>query len=126
MSRKSCSVAAAPRHVRESRPLDRLVQAPPLHVAPPEKLKQDALAEAELTVRQARKRADELNMKTESDRHRLEQELEELEETTRQVKERCRELLTHALEAIERSDSLTAPDSEQQELPAPLGHLNDT
>ena len=90
-----------------------------------EKLKQDALAEAELTVTRARKRADELNMKTESDRDRLEQELEELEETTRQVRERCREFLVQALEAIERSDSLTARDSEQQELPAPLGHLND-
>jgi cell division initiation protein len=90
-----------------------------------EKLKQDARAEAELTVKRARKRADELNTQADSDRHRLEQELEELEETTRQVKERCRELLTHALEAIERSDSLTALDSEQQELPAPLGHLND-
>jgi len=90
-----------------------------------EKLKQDALAEAELTVTRARKRADELNMKTESDRDRLEQELEELEETTRQVRERCREFLVQALEAIERSDSLTALDSEQQELPAPLGHLND-
>src|SRR6476646_4209232 len=90
-----------------------------------EKLKQDALAEAELTVTRARKRADELNMKTETDRDRLEQELEELEETTRQVRERCREFLVQALEAIERSDSLTALDSEQQELPAPLGHLND-
>jgi cell division initiation protein len=91
-----------------------------------EKLKQDAHAEAELTVKRARERADELNTKAESDRRRLEQELEELEETTRQVKERCREFLTQALEAIERSDSLTAPDSEQQELPSPLGHLNDT
>jgi len=90
-----------------------------------EKLKQDALAEAELTVTRARERADEPNMKTESDRDRLEQELEELEETTRQVRERCREFLVQALEAIERSDSLTALDSEQQELPAPLGHLND-
>ena len=90
-----------------------------------EKLKQDALAEAELTVKRARKRADELNMKAESDRHRLEQELEELEETTKQAKERCRELLTQALEVIERSDSPTALDSEQQELPGPLGHLND-
>jgi cell division initiation protein len=90
-----------------------------------EKLKQDARAEAELTVKRARKRADELNSKAESDRRRLEQGLEELEETTRQAKERCRELLTQALEVIERSDSLTAPDSEQQELPAPLGHLND-
>lgn len=90
-----------------------------------EKLKQDARAEAELTVKQARKRADELNMKAESDRHRLEQELEELEKTTKRAKERCRELLTQALEVIERSDSPTALDSEQQELPAPLGHLND-
>ena len=70
-----------------------------------EKLKQDARAEAELTVKRARKHADELNTKAESDRRRLEQELEELEETTRQTKERCRELLTAALEAIERSDS---------------------
>jgi cell division initiation protein len=90
-----------------------------------EKLKQDARAEAELTVKQARKRADELNTKAESDRRRLEQELEQLEETTRQVKERCRELLTQALEAIERSHSLTALDSQEQKLPAPLGHLHD-
>ena len=90
-----------------------------------EKLKQDARAEAELTVKRARKRAGELNTQAESDRRRLEQELEELEETTRQAKERCRELLTQALEVIERSDSPTALDSEQQKLPAPLGQLND-
>ena len=90
-----------------------------------EKLKQDARAEAELTVKRARKHADELNTKAEGDRRRLEQELEELEETTRQTKERCRELLTAALEAIERSASVAELDSEQQKLPAPLGHLND-
>ena len=72
-----------------------------------------------------RKHADELNTTAENERDRLEQQLEELEETTRQVRERCREFLVQALEAIERSDSLTALDSEQQELPAPLGHLND-
>jgi cell division septum initiation protein DivIVA len=89
------------------------------------KLKDEARSEAETTVERARKHADELNTKAENDRDRLEQELEELEETTRQVRERCREFLVQALEAIERSDSLTALDSEQQELPAPLGHLND-
>ena len=89
------------------------------------KLKDEARSEAETTVERARKHADELNTKAEDDRHRLEQELEELEETARQVRERCREFLVQALEAIERSDSLTALDSEQQELPAPLGHLND-
>jgi cell division septum initiation protein DivIVA len=89
------------------------------------KLKDDARSEAETIVERARKHADELNTRAENDRHRLEQELDELEEKTRQVKERCREFLTQALEAIERSDSLTALDSEQQELPTPLGHLND-
>jgi cell division septum initiation protein DivIVA len=89
------------------------------------KLKDEARSEAETTVERARKHADELNTKAENDRDRLEQELEELEETTRQVRERCREFLVQALEAIERSDSLTALGSEQQELPAPLGHLND-
>ena len=90
-----------------------------------EKLKQDARAEAEQTVKRAKEHAGELNTKAEDDRHRLEQELEQLEETTRQVRERCREFLVQALEAIERSDPLTALDSEQQELPAPLGHLHD-
>ena len=49
-----------------------------------EKLKEDARAEAETTVSRARKKADELNAKAEGERRRLEHEIEELEEITRQ------------------------------------------
>jgi cell division initiation protein len=90
-----------------------------------EKLKEDARAEAETTVKQARKRADTLNAKAESERRRLQQEIEELEETTRQTKERCRELLAQALEAVERSEVLTTPKQEPKKLPSLLEQLTD-
>ena len=90
-----------------------------------EKLKQDARAEAETTVKRARKRADTLNTKAESERRRLEREIEELEEVTNRTKEKCRELLVQALEAIERSEALTAPEAESKELPTPLPQLTD-
>lgn len=93
-----------------------------------ERLKEDARAEAETTVSRARKHADELNTKAESERRRLEREIEELEEITNRTKENCRELLLNALEAIERSEALTAPAPEakpKKKLPTPLGQLTD-
>ncbi len=90
-----------------------------------EKLKDDARAEAETTVKQARKHADSLNTKAESERRRLQQEIEELEETTRKTKEKCRELLTQALEAVERSETLTAPKQVPKKLPSLLEQLTD-
>lgn len=102
-----------------------------------EKLKQEARAEAETTVSRARKRADTLNTKAESERRRLQNEIAELEETTKQAKEKCRELLLQALEAIERSEPLTGPKEEPKaepkpkpkakpkKLPSPLEQLTD-
>jgi cell division initiation protein len=99
-----------------------------------EKLKDDARTEAETTVSRARKRADELNTKAESERRRLERKIEELEEITNRTKENCRELLVQALEAIERSEALKAPKAEpkarakpkpEPQLPTPLGQLTD-
>jgi cell division initiation protein len=93
-----------------------------------ERLKEDARTEAETTVSRARKRADELNTKAESDRRRLEREIEELEEITNRTKDNCRELLLSALEAIERSEEVIAPAPEaepKKKLPAPLGALTD-
>ena len=97
-----------------------------------EKLKEDARAEAETTVSRARKKADELNTKAESERRRLEREIEELEEITNRTKENCRKLLLQALEAIERSEARKAPKAEpkakakpEPQLPTPLGQLTD-
>jgi cell division initiation protein len=90
-----------------------------------EKLKEEARAEAETVVKQARKRAEGLNTKAESDRRKLEQEIAELEETTKRTKEKCRELLTQALEAVERSEVLIAPKQQPKKLPSPLEQLTD-
>ena len=97
-----------------------------------EKLKEDARAEAETTVSRARKKADELNTKAETERRRLEREIEELEKITNRTKENCRKLLLQALEAIERSEALKAPKGEpkakaepERQLPTPLGQLTD-
>ena len=76
-------------------------------------------------VKQARKRAEGLNTKAESYRRRLEQEIAELEETTKRAKEKCRELLTQALEAVERSEALTAPKEQPKKLPSLLEQLTD-
>jgi cell division initiation protein len=79
-----------------------------------EKLKEEARAAAETTVKAARKKADELNTQAEQERERLEQEIAELEETTTQVRDRCRELLTEALAALGESE---------KKLPGPLPEL---
>jgi cell division septum initiation protein DivIVA len=90
-----------------------------------EKLKEEARAAAETTVKAARKKADELNTQAEQERERLEQEIAKLEETTKQVRDRCRELLVQALEAIGESEALAKPKPRaQQKKPAiPLGEL---
>jgi cell division initiation protein len=90
-----------------------------------EKLKEDARAEAETTVKRARKHADELNAKAEGDRSRLEQEIERLEAIAAKTKDECRELLERALEAIEDSEALIAPKDESRKLPTPLPHLKE-
>ena len=88
-----------------------------------ERLKQEARYEAETAVKRARKRAEKFNRRAESERRRLELEIEQLDAIVKRTKESCRELLTQALEAIERSAALTAPEAEPRELPSPLGHL---
>ena len=90
-----------------------------------EKLKEEARVEAETTVKRARKRADALNTKAESDRQRLKQEIEELEEATKQTKEKCRELLMHAVEALDRTVVPTAPKQQSKKLPSLLEQLTD-
>ena len=90
-----------------------------------EKLKEEARIEAEATVKRARKRADALNTKAESERQRLKQEIEELEEATKRTKEKCRELLMHAVEAIDRTVVPTAPKQQSKKLPSLLEQLTD-
>ena len=90
-----------------------------------EKLKEEARVEAETTVKRARKRADALNTKAESERQRLKQEIEELEEATKRTKEKCRELLMHAVEAIDRTVVPTAPKQQSKKLPSLLEQLTD-
>jgi cell division initiation protein len=88
-----------------------------------EKLKQDARSEGETAVRRARKRAEEINRRAQSKRRRHELEIERLEAIARHTKEDCRELLTQALETIERSAPPATPKREPKQLPTPLGHL---
>ena len=89
-----------------------------------EKLKEEARAAAETTVKAARKKADELNTQAEQERDRLEQEIAQLEETTKQVRDRCRELLTEALAAIGESEAPAEPqERSSRKLPGPLPEL---
>ena len=91
-----------------------------------EKLKQEARSEAETAVKRARKRADEINRRAQRKRRRLQLEIERLEAIARRTKEDCRELLTQALETLERppaSPALTT--GEPKELPTPFGHLSE-
>jgi cell division initiation protein len=92
-----------------------------------EKLKEEARTEAETTVKAARKKADELNTKAEQERERLAQEIAQLEETAKDVRDRCREILTQALEAIGASEALAEPKPaklpQKKKLPTPLGEL---
>jgi cell division initiation protein len=91
-----------------------------------EKLKQEARSEAETAVRRARKRAEEINRRAQGKRRRLELEIERLEAIARRAKEDCRELLTQALETIERSAPAPAtPKGEPKELPTPFGQLSE-
>jgi cell division initiation protein len=87
-----------------------------------EKLKEEARAEAETTVKAARKKADELNTKAEQERQRLEEEIAQLEQTAKDVRDRCREVLVQALEAIGESETLTeskpkAPGTKKPAIP---------
>jgi cell division initiation protein len=89
-----------------------------------EKLKQEARSEAETAVKRARKRADEINRRAQRKRRRLQLEIERLEAIARRTKEDCRELLTQALETLERPPASPAlPTGEPKKLPTPLGHL---